>query len=206
MKDNRLKEQVLKEIREALINKNPIDNRELTVTVGNTFIDAGNEDLSVLFAQNFTQRGGTMYYCYNENDIRNRILDIQRRHGEVTIGCGSDNLTSFIGHLGIENRCTCDPDHRYPLGATLCEALTAWQGGVIISSNQGLGSTMPGLSEATIVLAFTSQVVPDWEAANERLKDLYPSFPDNLMLTNPASYAFRKGLQKMYLILIEDEG
>ena len=51
MKDNRLKEQVLKEIREALINKNPIDNRELTVTVGNTFIDAGNEDLSVLFAQ-----------------------------------------------------------------------------------------------------------------------------------------------------------
>ena len=36
MKDNRLKEQVLKEIREALINKNPIDNRELTVTVGET--------------------------------------------------------------------------------------------------------------------------------------------------------------------------
>lgn len=205
MKDNRLKEQVLKEIREALINKSNIDNPELSVAEGNTFIDPATDDLSVLFAQNFTRRGGTMYYCYNEEDIRNRILDIQHAHGDVVIGCASENLTRFLGHLNIDNRCTCDPDMRYPLGATLCEALTAWQGGILISSNLGLGSTLPALPEATIVLAFTSQVVPDWETANERLKTLYPHFPDSLMLTNPASYAYRKGMQKLYLILIEDE-
>lgn len=205
MKDNRLKEQVLKEIRDALINKNSIDNPALSAAEGNTFINADNEDLSVLFAQNFTRRGGTMYYCYNEADIRNRILDIQHRHGDVVIGCASENLTSFLGHLDIENRCTCDLSMRYPLGAILCEALTAWQGGIVISSNLGLGSTTTALFDATIVLAFTSQVVPDWESANERLKVLYPHFPDSLMLTHPGSYAYRKGQQKLYLILIEDE-
>ena len=65
--------------------------------------------------------------------------------------------------------------------------------------------TQPALAETTVVLAFTSQVVADWESANERLKNLYPQFPECLMVTNPGSYAYRKGQQKMYLILIEDE-
>lgn len=205
MKDNRQKEIVLKDIREALINRNNVENIELSTVEACTFVDPEVNDLSVLFAERFTQRGGTLYYCYNESDIKNRIEEIQRRHEDVVIGCASENLNSFLGHLGIENRCTCDSSKRYPLGATLCEALIAWQGSIVISSNQGLGITIPSLSPVTIVLAFTSQVVSDWESTNERLKDLYPQFPDSLMVTNPASYAYRKKQQKIYLILIEDE-
>lgn len=205
MKDNRQKEIVLKDIREALINRNNVENIELSTVEACTFVDPEVNDLSVLFAERFTQRGGTLYYCYNESDIKNRIEEIQRRHEDVVIGCASENLNSFLGHLGIENRCTCDCSKRYPLGATLCEALIAWQGSIVISSNQGLGITIPSLSPVTIVLAFTSQVVSDWESTNERLKDLYPQFPDSLMVTNPASYAYRKKQQKIYLILIEDE-
>ena len=55
------------------------------------------------------------------------------------------------------------------------------------------------------MLAFTSQVVADWEAANERLKQLYPEYPEQMIVTNPAGYSYRKGLQNLYLILIEDE-
>ena len=205
MKDNRLKEQVLKDIREALMNKNTVGDCEIASTDGSTFIDAGCDDLSVLFAQNFTQRGGTMYYCYNEEDIHARIKEIQKKHGDMVIGCASENLTSFLGHLNIENRCTCEPNMHYPLGATLCEALIAWQGGIVISSNQGLGVTMSTLPEALVVLTFTSQVVTDWEQANERLKSLYNEYPESLIVTNPGSYACRKGLNKLYLILIEDE-
>ncbi len=200
MKDNRLKEQVLKDIREALMDKNQMDSSKESIPAG-----APVDDLSVLFAQNFTQRGGTMYYCYNEEDIQTRVKEIQKRHGDVVIGCASENLTSFLGHLNIENRCTCEPGMHYPLGATLCEALIAWQGGIVISSNQGLGMTMATLPEALIVLTFTSQVVTDWEQANERLKSMYNEYPENLIITNPGSYAYRKGLHKLYLILIEDE-
>lgn len=204
MKDNRLKEQVFRGIREALIERNDINVID-THVAGSSFIDEKTDDLSVLFAQNFTRAGGTIHYCYNENDIRDKILEIQNRHGNATIGCASENLDGFLGHLKVENRENCNLEHLYTLGATLCEALIAWQGSIVISSNLGLGTTIPSLPETTIVIAFTSQVVTDWEAANERLKQLYPNYPDQIMVTHPASYAYRKGQQKIYLILIEDE-
>lgn len=205
MKDNRLKERVIKDIREALINKNIIADCETPTAEGSAFVDATNEDLSVLFAQNFTRNGGTMYYCANEDDIQKRIQDIQKKYGDATIGCTSQNLTTFLNHLSIDNCQTCEPDKHYPLGATLCEALIAWQGSIVVSSNQGLGVNTPALPETTIILAFTSQVVADWEKANERLKSFYPEFPDTVMVTNPAGYTYRKGIQKLHLILIEDE-
>ena len=205
MKDNRLKEQVFKDLREALIDRNDVGDSDTQGTMESIFPIAEGEDPSVVFAQNFTRAGGTMFYCYNEGDIKERLLEIQHRHDDIIIGCASENLTSFLGHLGVENRCTCDLTKRYPLGATLCEALIAWQGSVVISSNLGLGTTIPSLPETTVVLAFTSQVVDDWEAANERLKQLYPQYPDQLIVTNPRAYAYRKGMQKLYLILIEDE-
>ena len=205
MKENRLKEQVFKDIREALIDRNEVADCDAPTTVGNTFIDPKGDDLSVVFAQNFTRAGGTLHYCYNEKDIRKRILEIQRLHGDIAIGCASENLTGFLKHLDVENCCTCDRSKQYPLGAILCEALIAWQGSIVISSNLGLGLTVPALPETTMVLAFTSQVVSDWEAANERLRLLYPQYPDLTVVTHPAAYSYRKGLQKLYLILIEDE-
>lgn len=202
MKDNRLKEQVMKDIREALMDKNIIADSETHITEDNPY---NNEDLSVLFAQNFTRRGGVMYYCYNEGDIKIRIEDIQRKHGNVIIGNAAENLTGFLGHLGIDNCATCEANTRYPLGATLCETLIAEQGSILISSNQGLGLTMPTLTDALIVLAFTSQVVANWEAATERLRNFYTEFPEQIMVTNPGSLAQRKNGFKIYLILIEDE-
>jgi len=206
MRDNRLKEQVLKNIREALMERDEHQQEcECGTSSDNTFVAADIDDMSVYFAQNFTRRGGTMYYCHNETDISLRIKEIQHQHGDINICCGSENLVTFLENLDIQGACLSEPDKRFPLGATLCEALIAWQGSVVISSNQGLGATMPALTDSIVVLAFTSQVVADWETAYERMKLLYPEMPDQLMVTNPSSYAYRKGAQRIYLILIEDE-
>lgn len=203
MKDNRTREQIMTVIREALVDNGTTSSGDLNVNFN--FNVNENEDLSVIFAQTFCKNGGSMFYCYNEKDIGKHLVEIQQQHGDVTIGCASENLASFMGHLGIENRCLCDISKRYTLGASLCESLIAWRGGIVISSNQGLGTTIPSLPDTTIVLAFTSQVVIDWEMAFERMKNFYNNTPDNIIMINPASYVYRKGLQKLYLILIEDE-
>lgn len=204
MKDDRLKEQLFRNIREALIERNDIVDCDVSSTSCTTSV-GGEDDLCVSFAKNFTLAGGTLHYCYNESDIRDRILEIQQRNGDVAIGCASENLDSFLGHLKVEKRENIDSNNIPLLGSTLCEALIAQQGTIVISSNLGLGTTIPSLYETTIVLAFTSQVVPDWQTANERLKQLYPQYPNQIMVANPGSYACRKGKQKIYLILIEDE-
>lgn len=204
MKDNRQKEQMFRTLREALRERNYIPDCD-PVPAGSIFVKDDEDDLSVLFAQNFTRAGGVLHYCSNENDISNRIKEIQHSLGDCVIGCASDNLNGFLEHLNIENRATSEMTQNHKLGATLCEALIAWQGSIVISSNLGLGTNIPTLPENTIVIAFTSQVVADWMAANERLKQLYKDYPDQIMIAHPASYAYRKGQQKLYLILIEDE-
>ena len=218
MKDNRLKEQVVRTIREALIERNDTQDRASAFYMHSRqdgdnnnshaespFINGDEKDLSVVFAKSFPKNYGGLFYCYSEDDLRNKVLEIQQLHNGATIGCASENLTGFLKHLNVENCETCDLGHTHQLGATLCEALIAWQGSIVISSNLGLGTTIPSLPETTIVIAFTSQVVADWEEANERIKQLYPNYPDQIMVTHPASYAYRKGQQKLYLILIEDE-
>ena len=203
MKDNRLKEQLFRNIREALIERDDLSDCDIPVADTSSLV-GHDDDLCITFTKSFTQAGGTLHYCYKESDIRSQLLDIQHLHGDATIGCASDNLNSFLGHLEVDNRAML-PFESPTLGATLCEALIADQGSMVISSNLGLGVTVPALCDNTIVLAFTSQVVADWRMASERLKQLYPIYPDQIMVAHPASYACRKGLQKFYLILIEDE-
>ena len=205
MKDNRLKEQVMKDVREALMERNIIGEGDNHIPDGKTFLAADGNDLSVTFAKNFTAAGGIMYYCYNEQDIMARIKEIQKSNNDEPIACASDNLNTFLGHLDIKNKCSCNINERHPFGAILCEALLAWNGSVVLSSNQGIGTSIASLFSTTIVLAFTSQVVPDWEIAHERIKNLYDRFPDNIVITNPSAQSYRKGQQKIYLILIEDE-
>lgn len=200
MKDDRIKEQLFRSVREALIERNNIADSDIHVA-DKTPADDAADSLFITFAQNFTRAGGTVHYCYKESDIRERLLEIRRQHGDINIGCASENLAGFLTHLKVENS---EPNGS-PLVAILCEALIARQGGIVISSNLGLGTTIPALPENTVIIAFTSQVVNDWEAANERIKQLYPNYPDQIMMVNPNNYACRKGLQKLYLILIEDE-
>lgn len=205
MKDARGKEKLYNSLREALLER----SETLTDTSGadatGLMPDANGDDISIVLAQNFIQRGGTMFYCYNEGDISAKMKEIQHLHGDVVIGCGSENLTQFLSHLGVTNSETASTTKRYPLCAMLCESLTAWNGGIVVSSNQGLGVTLPTLGDATIVLAFTSQVVADWAAAAERMRQMYSEMPEQLLVTNPASASFRQGRQRLYLILIEDE-
>ena len=204
MRGNSPKENVLKDIRQALLNKQTTSGADGSVPEA-TFIQAVDDDMSVAFAQRFTQQGGTMHYCYNEADIARHINEIQKLNGSDELCCGGDNLTTFLQHIGVSTACTAQTDKIYPLGAVLCEALVAWNGSIVISSNQGLGTTLPSLNKTTIVIAFTSQVVADWETACDRIRMLYAHFPEQILVTSPSAYAYRKKQQQIHLILIEDE-
>jgi len=205
MKETQLKGIVLKEIREALMEKNDPVHSAVCINEGATFINADSGDLPVVYAKSFIQAGGMLHYCLDEAAISKALRDIQHQNGDCAIGCASENLTTFMGHLGIPDCSTCTLDASHQLGASLCEALLAWQGSIVITSNLGLGKTILSLPKTTIIIAFTSQVVTDWEMANKRLKQLYGDYPATVLIANPNSYACRRGLQKLHLILIEDE-
>lgn len=204
MRDTRNKEQIFKNLRNALMDKNDVEDVDLSTLVGDNQAATEN-DISVRFAEQYVARRGRMNYCYNEEDIRKEIETLRQLHQADTIGCASENLTGFLTHVGVTNSETssCDKPNRFV--ATLCEALTADNGSIIITSNQGLGTNMPSMAEITVVLAFTSQVVDNWRQAMERMQELYGTIPEQMLVTSPASGVYRQGRQHLYLILIEDE-
>lgn len=204
MRDTRNKELIFKNLRNALMDKNDVDDVDLSTLV-NDGKAMTEEDISVRFAEQYVARHGRMNYCYNEEDIRKEIEKIRLQHQADTIGCASENLTGFLSHLGVTDCVTSSCDKQYRFAATLCEVLTANNGGIIITSNQGLGTSLPALADITVVLAFTSQVVENWRHALERMEEYYESVPEQMLVTSPASLVYRQGRQYLYLILIEDE-
>lgn len=203
MKDNRIRENLLQDIREALIERTPKPSYTRKVYSQQSPEDH-EKDLSVAFTKKFVNNGGLMSYCLSQNEIFDSITSLQKKNGNETLGCSCAALTDFLNHIGINNNALCERSIPYSVGITLCETLIADQGNIVISSNQGLGTNMATLPPVTIILAFTSQIVENWEKAIERIKSQYTVLPDNMIVSNPGSYSFRNGIQKMHLVLIDD--
>lgn len=201
MKEQTIKEAIIKEIRQALLEKNDIENisapTELNVASQPTAADA---DLAIAFVKQFSQQGGTLYYCTTEEEIGEQLRHIQQQHNNAVIGCCNNNLSGFIQHLNIDNVCTATAEKQYSLGALLCESLMAEDGGIIISDKQGFGTSMPTLPPVTILIAFTSQTVNGWETAMARLKETYKAIPNQVLVLQPGQTDI-----KLYLILVDDE-
>lgn len=160
-------------------------------------------DLAVGFAKQYTRRGGTMYYCSSEEEIASQLQQIKQRMGDCQWGCCSDNLRTFISHLGIDNVFTADGNAEYQLGAMLCDGLIASDGGIVLTNKQGLGVTFRTLPRTTVIVAFTSQVVADNDAAMTRLKEMYKSIPTEIAVLEPRPASQRE--TDIHLVLVEDE-
>ena len=199
MKDNNNKEKIVKTIREALMEKKTIEQPPVA-DEANTMADV---DLTVAFAKQYTRRGGTMYYCSNEEEIVSQLQQIQSKTGDAVWGCCSENLTTFITHLGLKNACTANGDTDYQVGAMLCDGLIASDGGIVLTSKQGLGESFRSLAKTTIVVAFTSQVVADNDAAMVRLKEMYKVFPTEIAVLEPRRASERE--TDLHLVLVDDE-
>ena len=156
------------------------------------------------FANRFVEQGGTMYYCSDQTQIGQRFHEIVNRYGvDFPVACCNENLTSFLQNIGVPQAVVSTPNMQYAIGALLCEALTSDNGSVIISDKQGFGVTMPYLPQVTILVAFTSQVLPNWDAAVNRLKEFYKTFPNQTWRLRPDEQT--RKLTHIYLVLIDDE-
>ncbi len=199
MKDHNNKEVIIKDIRGSLMKKNNLTQPSESIEAPNIEIN----DPAVTFARQYTQRGGIMYFCASEQEITSQMKQLAITLGGGTWGCCSDNLTAFLTQMGIGNVATAQCSTDYEIGVLLCDALTANDGGVVLTEHQGLGSNFNALPKKTIVLAFTSQAVMSHEAAINRLQSVYPVFPSEVAILEP-----RNGWNQeteMHLVLIEDE-
>lgn len=170
MEASSVREQILKNIRKALVQ--PVPQPFQRIEKVEFSFKQPEEDLSVAFAQKFTSLLGQFSFCENEEDLvfQIRTLATEKKWNEIY--CSDENIkTAFssFGFDGFSQKTIADSD----VSITRCELLVARTGSMVLSSIESSGRTTSVYAPIHICIANTSQLVYDIKDALAILQKKY---------------------------------
>lgn len=164
------KERLLKKIRKALLEKrdNPYPNLEEQPLYPPT-----DEIPEVIFAEEFTKTTGQFVFCENEIEFIELLLNIAEERNWHKIYCWEPELQELLKKYEYPFYETDRDFEQAEAGFTLCEALIARNGSILISNGNAAGRRLSIFPPVHIVLAYTSQLVMDLKDGFKLLKNKY---------------------------------
>ncbi|MFT3682498.1 MAG: lactate utilization protein [Ferruginibacter sp.] len=157
------KENILKKIREALVNPVPLPFPQSESSA--SLFPAPAEDLDILFAQEFTQLQGKFLYCADEAAMQQQLHALIAAQEWTKIYCSDDRWNdAFSNTIALSS---CDAS------VTGCEFLVARTGTVVMSAAEQSGRTVSVYAPVHICIAYTNQLVFDIKDALLALKEKY---------------------------------
>lgn len=211
MEDSTSKEKILKKIRKALINKSP--KQYAAVDLESEIFVQPSESLEIAFAEAFTDVSGKFIFCVDSVDFAENINYLMADNNWQEVYCNEPVLQHLLTKSGIKYTSTPDDLLNTTISVTSCEYLVARTGSVLVSSkNSGRKAIIR--PPVHMVVAYTSQLVPDIKDALRNIKQKYdnnlPSFIS--FITGPSRTADIEktliigahGPKELYVFLIDD--
>jgi len=182
------REKLLKKIRKALLEKrdNPYPNLEDLPHY------AQSDDLpEVLFAEQLTAISGQFVFCEDEVQFIENLLELAEDRKWRKIYCWEPPLQDILTRFDYPFFETDKDFEQADVGFTLCEALIARNGSILLSNANMAGRRLSIYPPVHIVLAYTSQIVLDLKDGFKLIKNKYannlPSMISNV--TGPSRTA-----------------
>jgi L-lactate dehydrogenase complex protein LldG len=174
------KEKLLKKIRKALLERrdNPYPNMEDLPLYAQT-----DEIPEVLFAEQFTAVNGQFVFCEDEVQLIESLLNLAEERSWRKIYCWEQPLQEMLTQYEYPFFETDKDFEQAEVGFTLCEALIARNGSILISNGNAAGRRLSIYPNVHIVLAYTSQLVMDINDAFKLLKIKYGNSQPSLIST-----------------------
>ena len=213
MYEAKSKEIVLRKVREALAKSAPFVPP--TPDSGRSVYQPLNEDLSIEFAHNFLNTGGTFIYCESEESFYDQLFEFKRENQIGNLYVWESLLKKQLYGAGI-NFIGEEKDFvkKAEAGLTTCEALLARTGSILVSSANSSGRRLSIYPEKHLVVAKASQLVPDIKDGLTLLRQKYaPKLPSMIsMVSGPSRTADIEktlvlgahGPKQLVLFLIDD--
>jgi L-lactate dehydrogenase complex protein LldG len=179
------KEQLLKKIRKALLEKrdNPYPNLEEMPLYPET-----DEMLEVMFAEELTKVSGTFVYCESEISFIENILQLAEEKKWRKIYCWEPALQDLLKTYEYPFYATDKDFELAEVGLTLCDALIARNGSVLLSNGNLAGRRLSIYPHQHVVVAYASQLVLDLKDAFKLIKEKYGNnIPTMLSVTTGPS-------------------
>ncbi len=170
MKVSLAKENILKRIRQALSHPVPLPfpNSEGTTSV----YQLPKEDLSIIFAQEFSNLQGKFSFCADEKELDSQIRQLITKKEWNKVYCDNAAWNEFFSNT--ISLASCDA------AITGCEFLVARTGSIVLSAAEESGRTVSVYAPVHICIAYTHQLVYDIKDAVQAIKEKYagniPSF------------------------------
>ncbi len=171
MKDNTTpKEQLLKKIRKALLDKrdNPYPQLEDL-----PLYPLQDDLLEVLFAEQFTAVSGQFIFCEDEIQFIENLLTLAEQRNWHKIYCWEKHLQNILQTYEYPYFETDKDFEQAEVGLTLCDALIARNGSILITNGNAAGRRLSIYPHQHIVLAYSSQLVLDLKDGFKLLKNKY---------------------------------
>lgn len=205
------KELILKKIRKALLEKrdNPYPNLEDT-----PLYRKDEEFPEVMFAEQLTAVSGNFIYCENGIEFIENILQLAEKFNWRKIYCWEQELQNILSEYEFPFYKTDKDFELAEVGITLCEALIARNGSVMVSNQNAAGRRLSIFPHHHIVVARTGQMVMDLKDAFKLIKDKYGNQIPSMIstITGPSRTADIEktlvlgahGPKELFVFLIED--
>lgn len=152
------------------------------------YADEDEKDPAIRFAENFTARKGSFYYCESLEDLQEQISAFLKERKFKNIHVWEKELAEELGAAGISfhhhDRNFAETD----CGITLCECLITRTGSILVSSRQLAGRRLTIFPPVHLVVASAGQLVPDIKDGMAFLKKKYgQNLPSMISLITGAS-------------------
>ncbi len=202
---------MLKKIRKALLDKrdNPYPNLEEAPLYPKV-----DDFLELVFAEQFTAVAGSFLYCENELQFVETLLELADEKKWRKMYCWEPSLQELLKNYEYPFYSSDTNFLDAEVGITLCEALIARNGSILVSNASGAGRRLSIYPDTHIVLAYTSQLVLDikdgFQVLKNRYNDALPSMVSTI--TGPSRTADIEktlvlgahGPKELYVFLIDD--
>ncbi|MEO6150629.1 MAG: lactate utilization protein [Mucilaginibacter sp.] len=164
------KEKLLKKIRKALLEKrdNPYPNLE-----EQPLYPPDDEILEVTFAEQFTAVAGQFVFCEDEIQFIENLLELAEERKWHKIYCWDPPLQQILTQYEYPFFETDKDFDQAQVGFTLCDALIARNGSILLTNANMAGRRLSIYPPVHIVLAYSSQLVPDIKDAMKLIKSKY---------------------------------
>jgi len=171
------KENILKRIRQALVNPTPVPFPQ---SEGNSSVyNPSTQENEIEFAENFGRIQGRFIYCASNDELIKQLKELITRQAWAQVFCREPVILPILQEplKGL----LIDKDLPYAdVSITGCEALVARTGSILMSSGQESGRLASVYAPVHICIAWTNQLVYDikegLDLLTEKYKNRIPSF------------------------------
>ena len=175
MQETTAREQILKKIR--LANMDKIINEYSDVDLKSNIYTPLTDGLDITFAKELNQLDGHFVYCENREELYTNISRLFKSNKISKVHIKDASITDLLANLDIEIADGEERAENIKISVTLCEALVARLGSVMISSKQDSGRQLNFIPDIHVVIAHREQIV---ETVKEALELIVEKYDGNL--------------------------